>query len=78
MLGFDQKINELIINGIYYRYCDDMLFIVPEGNIEAFHKDVSTELLKLKLKISENKTQICKFTTIKMVHLKKYIVERYI
>ncbi|MCW8417623.1 reverse transcriptase/maturase family protein [Fluoribacter dumoffii] len=63
MLGFDQKINELIkqVNGTYYRYCDDMLFIVPEGDIEAFHKEVSTELLKLKLEISENKTQICKF-----------------
>lgn len=63
MFNFDLRINTLInkINGKYYRYCDDMLFIIPEGDIEDFQKQVFTELNDLKLEVSEKKTQICEF-----------------
>lgn len=63
MLEFDQNITEIIneVGGKYYRYCDDMLFIVPyefTGGIEA---QVKTELTQLKIELNNDKTEKRRF-----------------
>jgi len=60
MFEFDKKIQALMTtyNGYYYRYCDDILCIVPiatDTNIEIYIKD---ELDRIKLKLNEKKTEI--------------------
>ncbi len=64
MMEFDKKINSLLsnIDGKYYRYCDDMLFIIPKGDINEIKEKITDELNNLKLTISESKTQICIFS----------------
>ena len=58
MLDFDSAVNDKVssVGGLYRRYCDDMLCIVPpqhEAEIEAF---VTAEIKKVKLEIQAAKT----------------------
>jgi len=66
MLNFDKLMSEAVkeIGATYYRYCDDMLFIVPieyESTLAGF---VRKELNKLKIDINPNKTEIRQFISL--------------
>lgn len=71
MVDFDEKINSYMEknNGSYYRYCDDMIFIIdPEykDEMEAF---VKKEIEKIKTPINESKTEKASFQIIKGVQV---------
>lgn len=59
MMDFDkalvQKLNE--VNGKYYRYCDDMIFIFDEDQSKDMLVLIESEIEKLKLKVNNKKTQ---------------------
>ncbi|MET2851012.1 reverse transcriptase domain-containing protein [Vibrio owensii] len=68
MSEFDIAVNSLIskLNGRYFRYCDDILIVVPFsedvpciGDIETF---IKKEIEKLKLELNPNKTERYSFT----------------
>jgi hypothetical protein len=64
MFGFDYVMKNYMndFNGKYFRYCDDMLFIVPvekEAEIQAF---ATVEIEKIGLSLNINKTEIRKFS----------------
>lgn len=63
MLDFDEKIREIVseIKGVYFRYCDDMLFIVPPEFTEGIEQQVMDEISDLKLEINLDKTEIREF-----------------
>jgi len=63
MLDFDQKVSAAVEEqgGIYYRYCDDMLFIVPTQWRDSIAGMVRTEIHKLKIDINPKKTEIRDF-----------------
>lgn len=59
MIDFDQEVNEMIsaLGGRYYRYCDDMLFIVPVGWQDKVAGEVAKKIKMLKVDINPNKTE---------------------
>lgn len=59
MIDFDCIISEKIekLNGKYFRYCDDMIFILDSANKEYAQNLILSEISKLKLKINDKKTQ---------------------
>ena len=64
MLEFDlaaqKKVNE--VGGSYFRYCDDMLFIVPSA-CEAYIKSFAEEKIQeIFLEVNPDKTDICVFS----------------
>lgn len=63
MLEFDRKVHTVIdeIGGTYFRYCDDMLFVVPSEWKDDVEKIVLQEIEKLRLDINPDKTEICEF-----------------
>ncbi|MNJ62021.1 hypothetical protein D3C77_578400 [compost metagenome] len=64
MMGFDEQINAYVqsCGGAYYRYCDDVLLIVPlEKEIEA-KALVDLRVNEIGLEIQAAKTETCKFT----------------
>ena len=65
MLDFDVLVNKMTTdcNGKYFRYCDDMLFIVPSQYKDDVHNYVSEQIKNLKLEINENKTEVRDFYT---------------
>lgn len=64
MMGFDGQVHAYVqaCGGSYYRYCDDVLLIVPlEKEVEA--KDfVGQRVNEIYLEIQTAKTETCKFT----------------
>lgn len=58
MLPFDEKVKVAIedLGGIYRRYCDDILVIVPGADVGAICKLVESELAALALTIQDTKT----------------------
>jgi len=63
MLGFDKRSHDFASkhNGKYYRYCDDMLFIMPLSYREEVEVKVAEEIGSVKLKINTDKTVIREF-----------------
>jgi hypothetical protein len=63
MLDFDAIVAEKLqrIGGAYYRYCDDMLFIVPYGSKKPIFDFAVKEIKNLRLEINEKKTDIRDF-----------------
>lgn len=64
MMGFDEQIHAYVqaCGGAYYRYCDDVLLIVPL-ELEAEAKDlVELRVNAIALEIQTAKTETCKFT----------------
>lgn len=63
MLTFDVEAKKIAkqYGGCYYRYCDDMLFIVPTAYKELVEKAVMAEIIKIKLDINPAKTEIRDF-----------------
>lgn len=64
MIEFDEKISRIIneVGGIYYRYCDDMLFIIPHESTAGIEDHVKNELEKLKIHLNPDKTERRNFT----------------
>ncbi len=66
MIRFDQIVNNLMeeINGCYFRYCDDILCIVPHARKNEIRQKISDEIKELKLKINTDKTKISDFRVV--------------
>ena len=65
MLDFDKKIKDIVksISGEYYRYCDDMLFIIDSDNTSDLMSLVTQHISELKIEINDKKTEIRTFHT---------------
>lgn len=63
MLTFDVAAKSIAeqYDGCYYRYCDDMLFIVPTAYKDLVEQAVMAEITKVKLDINPKKTEIRDF-----------------
>lgn len=63
MLDFDKVCcNEISkLGGLYLRYCDDILCIVPTPRVAEIHSLVTQEIRRLKLEIHPTKTEIITF-----------------
>ncbi|CNI41032.1 Retron-type reverse transcriptase [Yersinia pseudotuberculosis] len=64
MLNFDIDMRNYVnsVGGDYYRYCDDMLFIVPLDQIDKVAGIAEKELFKLKVTLNIKKTELRTFT----------------
>lgn len=71
MLNFDIEMYEYVssLGGEYFRYCDDMLFIVPTHEKNNVAGEAEKKLIKLKVSLNVKKTEIREFklTPIKIV-----------
>lgn len=58
MIDFDTEVKSMIdrLGGKYYRYCDDMLLIVPLSSMDQVEAEVTSKITSLKLTINPNKT----------------------
>ncbi|PSW41766.1 antiviral reverse transcriptase Drt2 [Photobacterium leiognathi] len=63
MFDFDLKMNSFItqFGGKYFRYCDDILFIIPTEYKNIVEKTASIEIENLKLELNKKKTEIRNF-----------------
>lgn len=64
LLNFDRKIYEIVVkkfDGFYRRYSDDIVIVVNESKRKEVELLVDSELKKLRLQISKDKTEICRF-----------------
>lgn len=64
MLNFDIEMNEYVssLGGVYFRYCDDMLFIVPTEEKNNIAGEAEKRLIKLKVSLNIKKTEIREFS----------------
>lgn len=69
MLEFDAVVNKEIdsIGGKYFRYCDDMIFIVPNKYKTTVLDFVSEKIKEVKLEINSKKTEIREFSVVSEV-----------
>ena len=60
MIEFDLAVSRLVssIGGMYYRYCDDILIVVPGRENYQIVDDVKKQLAYHDLKLSDGKTQM--------------------
>ena len=74
MLDFDKELNKKIqsYGGSYYRYCDDILCIIPLGANVQLEGFIEVELEKLSLVLNQSKTEKRKF----LVHNGKLISDK--
>ncbi|MCC5835095.1 MAG: hypothetical protein JJU20_10210 [Opitutales bacterium] len=58
MLDFDRKVSEEIkrLGGIYRRYCDDIMIVVPPGSREEAERLVHEEVQAVRLELNGKKT----------------------
>ncbi|HHY0819206.1 TPA: antiviral reverse transcriptase Drt2, partial [Klebsiella pneumoniae] len=63
MLDFDKKIKDMVvsISGEYYRYCDDMLFIIDSDKTSELISIVTQSISELKIEINDKKTEVRNF-----------------
>lgn len=63
MLDFDKKIKDIVvsISGEYYRYCDDMLFIIDSDKTSELISIVTKSISELKIEINDKKTEVRNF-----------------
>ena len=64
MLDFDERMKNYIskLNGKYYRYCDDILIIIPNiHNIKEVKKIAIEAIRDLEVNINDKKTEIRTF-----------------
>lgn len=59
MMNFDKAIASIVKGkgGQYFRYCDDMIFVIDKDHIDEIKKHIYEEVNNLKLKINDKKTQ---------------------
>jgi hypothetical protein len=58
MIDFDKEVKNYIenFNGKYYRYCDDILMILPLRNIDNIRDNIENKIKDLELTINRTKT----------------------
>ena len=63
MIHFDKQINEYLekINSKYFRYSDDMIFIIDKQHEEQIINFIKNEIRKIKLNLNNRKTQRVEF-----------------
>lgn len=63
MLNFDTEMKQYVssLGGAYFRYCDDMLFIVPTHEKNNVAGEAEKRLFKLKVSLNIKKTEIRDF-----------------
>lgn len=63
MMDFDEAVSRHLteINGKYFRYCDDMIFVFDKSRKSEVESLVKAEINKLKLPINNKKTQEIEF-----------------
>lgn len=63
MLSFDEHMKNYVdtFGGKYFRYCDDMLFIVPHKYRDTVEKLANSKITALKVQINRDKTEIRDF-----------------
>lgn len=63
MLDFDIALTQEVnaIGGLYRRYCDDIIIVVPPSSTESIIQFASQEIKSLKLKINKDKTTYADF-----------------
>lgn len=63
MIDFDKKLNQTItnINGLYRRYCDDIIVVVDIEQAEGIRKYILDEIKKYHLEINDGKTEVTFF-----------------
>lgn len=66
MIDFDRNMKEYVngIGGAYFRYCDDMLFIVPIKHLKTVAGHARENLQALKVDINVDKTELRAFRMI--------------
>jgi len=64
MLEFDRRLSNEIkkIQGVYLRYCDDILIICPQNTGDGIYAFALEEIKKIQLQIQEKKTERRKFS----------------
>ena len=64
LLEFDSLLNAEIVkrNGVYMRYCDDILCIVPLGRDSGLREDVEKLIGKYHLELNDGKTETITFS----------------
>lgn len=64
MMGFDEQVHTHVqaCGGSYYRYCDDILLIVPLEKEAETKNFVDQRIYEISLEIQTAKTETCKFT----------------
>ncbi len=69
LLGFDRTINAQVTawGGLYRRYCDDILCVVPEEHQEDAAKLIEDEIGKVKLAIQPDKQGVYHFDESKLL-----------
>lgn len=69
MLDFDKALNGFVqsCNGAYFRYCDDILIVVPTNKKTEAECFSENEIKKIKLSIQKDKTIICFFKNNKRI-----------
>lgn len=67
MLPFDAQVKATIegMGGLYRRYCDDILVVVPEDKVVEVCSLIEAELGSLKLSMQASKTLVCRFGQVK-------------
>lgn len=65
MMEFDRKVREIVVrnDGIYFRYCDDILLILPNSTRENVRQVVTDAIRDLALEINDKKTETRHFRT---------------
>ncbi|WP_390340355.1 antiviral reverse transcriptase Drt2 [Vibrio harveyi] len=63
MLSFDEHMKSYVdaVGGKYFRYCDDMLFIVPYEYRDTVERLANSKIAALKVQINSDKTEIRDF-----------------
>jgi hypothetical protein len=59
MMDFDKEVSKLVseLNGQYFRYCDDMIFIIDEEFADKLNQFILDKISNIKLNINIKKTQ---------------------
>ena len=63
MMGFDIEAKSLVedLGGVYFRYCDDILVIVPVTKMKSIAGDISRLISERKLRLNTKKTELREF-----------------
>lgn len=65
MLGVDEQLADYAnrVGGLYRRYCDDILLVVPDDQADVAERLVEQQLAKVCLDLQPDKTLKCSFTS---------------
>ncbi len=74
MIEFDIRVNEFInsLNGLYRRYCDDIIVVVNIEDVVTARKFILDEIKRYHLEINDSKTEVTFFKTDSKGDLRAY------